>query len=71
MILKHVVWSLSIAGFRTTEAAYDVIDFMKTMKAVGQTEIILYGVSYGTYLVNRILQLEPSLTDVNVCSLLR
>lgn len=49
-------------GFSTTNAARDVLHVMNLIKQENDGEesdmINLYGVSYGTYLVNRVLQLD-------------
>lgn len=49
-------------GFSTTEAASDVRDLIKAMRAPDQ-KVILYGVSYGSYWAHRFLQLPDIQID--------
>lgn len=51
-------WGPDLAGFSTTEAARDLGELIDRTRHPGD-EIYLYGVSYGTYLVERYLQLYP------------
>jgi len=51
-------WGSDLAGFSTTEAAGDLGELIDRTYHPGD-EIYLYGVSYGTYLVERYLQLYP------------
>lgn len=54
---------------RTTEAAKDVIEFIDMVKEeTSQQTVYIYGVSYGTYLLNRVLQLSPDIADLAVLS---
>lgn len=50
-----------LAGFNPTQAAYDVATFMSRVGQNGKR--FLYGVSYGTYLVQRFTTMFPAMLD--------
>ncbi len=47
-----------LSGFSTTEAAADLSELIRRTRH-GEEPVFIYGVSYGTYLVQRYLQLSP------------
>ena len=54
--------SIPIQAFTTTNIARDIITSVKIEKANDPSvEHLAYGLSYGTYLLNRVLQIEPDL----------
>jgi len=53
----------SIGNFRTTNAAHDLAFLINNLN---MPAITVYGVSYGTYLLNRFMQFYPNLADTLV-----
>lgn len=49
-----------IRGFSVTAAAIDVLYFVNLTRPSSTNSLIMYGVGYGTYWLNRILQIAPS-----------
>lgn len=71
-------WGTDLQGFSTTEAAFDLGEVIGRTRREGEP-VFLYSVSYGTYLVQRYLQLFPdqatgvvldSICATNNCDLL-
>ncbi len=51
-----------LAGFSTTAAATDLYHLINNTKQSGD-RVVVYGVSYGTFLLNRFLYLYPQIAD--------
>jgi pimeloyl-ACP methyl ester carboxylesterase len=54
-----------LSGFGTTEAAHDIA-YAINMIRKKTDKVVVYGVSYGTYLLNRLLTIYPTLVDIAV-----
>lgn len=52
-------WGEGLGAFRTTEAARDVVGLIEATREPGE-QVFVLGVSYGTYLANRYLQVAPN-----------
>lgn len=55
-------WGEGLAHFNTSNAARDLASVIQTLRPAG-TKAFVYGVSYGTYLVHRLLQIAPYAVD--------
>jgi len=64
--IKAQYGSNGLYGFGTTQAANDVITVRRLAKQSDNELLAVYGVSYGTYLLNRILQLYPNEVDTTI-----
>jgi len=51
-------WSPGLEGFSVTNTARDLGELISTLRAPNE-RVFVYGVSYGTYLANRYMQLYP------------
>lgn len=62
--LQEISTRYNLSDFYTTEAANDVIALINLQKQyIPKAEVIIYGVSFGTYWVQRIMQLENNIAD--------
>lgn len=55
-------WGDNLKDFSTTNAAFDVIDLIDILREEGK-QVSIYGGSYGTYWIQRILQINPNIAD--------
>ncbi len=55
-------WGADLAGFSTTETARDLAELLARTRHA-EDKVFVYGVSYGTYLVHRLLQLDTTPLD--------
>lgn len=53
-------------GFGTTQAVHDIMTVQRLVKQSSDEKLAIYGVSYGTYLLNRLLQLYPNEADTTI-----
>jgi hypothetical protein len=61
---EELALEYNLTDFYTTEAAKDVIDIINILKSTFQpTYINLYGVSYGTFWLQRIMQINNTIAD--------
>ncbi len=58
-----VGYSNNLDGFSADEAAMDTLSLMKAVKQTYGGFNYLYGVSYGTYVSHRIIQINPDAVD--------
>jgi pimeloyl-ACP methyl ester carboxylesterase len=56
-------YTANLDGFTVDQAASDTLNLMRTIKAQSGGLIYLYGVSYGTYISHRMLQMDNSTID--------
>lgn len=57
-------WLQDSAGFRTTEAAWDVIEMIRATR--GDGPVLVHGGSYGGYWLHRVMQLDPEAVQAAV-----
>jgi pimeloyl-ACP methyl ester carboxylesterase len=55
----------SLSGFSVNEMAADIIDMIQSIKKQGDV-IYLYGLYFGSYIIDRILRIDPSITNAVV-----
>ena len=56
----HSAWEPGLRGFSVTNTARDLGELVAATRAPApDAQVLIYGVSYGTYLVNRYLELYP------------
>ncbi len=55
----------SLAGFSVNEIAYDIIDIIRSVQQPGQVTY-LYGLNFGSYIIDRVLRFSPSIANAVV-----
>ena len=55
-------WGEHLKDFSTTNAAFDVLNLIDILREEGK-QVFIYGGSYGTYWIQRMLQINPDIAD--------